>query len=77
MTREDFEARFYRRLLGLAGEAWAMRKESPSEFGIVMDRHLREIRVLMREMYDALIPPPKAPPNGPPAVKQQPTGVKP
>lgn len=56
MTREEFTNKFRGRMLLLMTEAWAVRKESPSALGIVMDAHAVEIKRLLMEMYEALSP---------------------
>ncbi len=57
MTRDEFHRRFQGRMLVLLTEAWACRKSQPSELGMLMDNHARQLRELRNEMYDALVPP--------------------
>lgn len=42
-------------------EAWAVRKESPSDMGLVLDIHFERGKALLREMYKVLTPEPKPP----------------
>ena len=64
MTYEEFEDKFRGRMLVFHAEAWALRKQAPSDLGMMIDGHHRELKLLLREMYNALNPPitpPKVP----------------
>lgn len=54
MTREEFRAKFRGRMLIFLTDSWAVRREVPSAMGLVMDRHLLEVRNLLDEMFDSL-----------------------
>lgn len=56
ITREEFQLRFRGRMLVFLTEAWAVRQLQPSQLGLVMDKHARELRGLLNEVYDALTP---------------------
>ena len=76
LTREQFFLKFQGRMLLHLTEAWTARKAPPSSLGLLMDDHARQCRVLLGEMYDALVPQSPAPKplaNGPvaqPGVKR-------
>lgn len=53
MTRDDFYKRFQGRMLLFLADAWAARKGSPADLGLLMDDHARQLKGLLREMYDA------------------------
>lgn len=57
MTQADFEKKYWPRLLFLATESWALRKELPSDVGFMMDRQLVAIKATLREMYTDAQPP--------------------
>jgi len=57
MNREDFVRRFRGRLLVYLVEAWACRKEQPSDLGRLMDEQCVQLKNLLQEMYDAVHPP--------------------
>lgn len=63
-TREEFVAEFRGPLLLLLAEAWACRKASPSELGLLMDQHALAIRRLQTRMYDFMNPQEPAAVNG-------------
>lgn len=54
MTREEYLAQFRHRWLGLFSEAWGSRHLKPSDYGLMMDRHLREMDLLISEMHESL-----------------------
>ena len=54
LSREEFKAKFRHKLLNMLAESWAARKAAPSEFGMMMDRHMIEVNGLIGEMYDAM-----------------------
>lgn len=61
MTQEEFENRFRGRMALFITEAWAVRKESPSDMGLVLDIHFERGKALLREMYKVLTPEQKPP----------------
>jgi hypothetical protein len=61
MTRDEFNRRFQGRMLLHLTEAWSVRKLPPSDLGMFMDDHARQLRQLLGEMYDALAPEPPPP----------------
>lgn len=70
MTKDEFILRFRGRHLLFLTEAWSSRRETPSELGMLMDQHALELKRLLSEMYDALVPQeapsPPAPTSKPP-----------
>ena len=77
LTRDQFNAKFQGRMLVFLTEAWTARKATPSELGLLMDNHARQLRLLLGEMYEALAPVPVPPANGQPAATAaQPNKVK-
>lgn len=67
MTRDEFIAKWRPVMLGWMGEAWALRKLAPSEFGMEMDRQIYQMGRILDSMYAELHPKPSAQPpaNGP------------
>lgn len=56
MTKDEFIQRFRFEMLAFMGESWAARQSSASELGMMMDGHMRKMKRLLGEMYDALVP---------------------
>lgn len=57
MTEAEFTTKYRPRLLLFLTEAWAIRKEPPTELGQCIDLHAAQLKQLMREMYADLTPP--------------------
>ncbi len=56
MTLPQFIAKYRAKLLLIATDAWAIRREQPSDVGMALDRHLASIKGTLKEMYDDLAP---------------------
>lgn len=57
MTRQEFVEKYRGRLLVHLAEAWAVRRESPSQIGLIIDGHHRQIKELLADIYRDLCPP--------------------
>ncbi len=58
MTKEEFKSKFRGRHLLFLTDAWACRKAGPAELGLLMDLHAIQLKQLLDEMFDALVPDP-------------------
>lgn len=61
MTREQFTAKWRGRMLLFLTEAWAARKEKPSELGQLLDQHAQQLKEVLHGMYEDLQPKPEPP----------------
>lgn len=70
MTRDEFFQKYRGRMLLYLTEAWAARKEAPSDLGFLLDKHTRGLRQLLDDIYDDFHP--KQPQNGQPLTERKP-----
>ncbi len=66
MTRDEFITRYRPRLLLFLTEAWACRTKQPSELGLLVDGHARQIELILDDIFKRCI---EKPVNGVAAPK--------
>lgn len=79
MTREEeIVSRHWYKLLGLAAEAWACRKLSINEYGLLVDRQMQQFRMILAEaVHEAAKTPDNGKPERPEAKQERPAGWMP
>lgn len=55
MTTDELIEKYRRHWLGFLGDTWAIRKHAPSDFGMVMDRHICAMDAIVRAMVNDIL----------------------
>jgi hypothetical protein len=54
MSKQDFISKWRPQLLLFVTEAWAVRREKPSDVGLVLDRHHVRLQEVLSEIFEDL-----------------------
>ena len=67
MTEDEFFSKYRGRFLLFLTEAWACRARPPTELGMLLDGHTRQLEALLRDIHKKHVA--KEPANGQKAIK--------
>jgi len=77
MSKDEFCRAFRGRLLLHLTESYAARRSSPSELGLLIDKHHQDCQRMLCEIYDVLCPEVPAVPIAPPGPRLAANGHRP